>query len=99
MIFSFDSKVELVVMDREHNYERFKPMNKTGQTVDPGRQEIVVCTGGVSHYGFGTILPANRASNANTYGVLNLTRSSGSYSWKFIPIVGSSYTDSGSRNF
>lgn len=94
----YDAKAELVVAGHEHNYERFAPMNKSGTAVTTGLQEIVAGTGGESHYAFGTILPASRARNANTYGVLKLTLNSGSYSWKFIPVAGQSYTDSGSIN-
>jgi hypothetical protein len=91
----YDAHAELVVTGHEHNYERFAPMNKSGAAVSTGLQEIVVGTGGESHYGFGTILSVSRAHNASTYGVLKLTLNSGSYSWKFIPVSGSSYTDSG----
>lgn len=94
----YDARAELVLVGHEHNYERFATMNKSGQAVSTGLQEIVVGTGGVGHYGFGTILPASRARNANTFGVLKLTLNSGSYSWKFVPVAGSSYTDSGSTS-
>ncbi len=93
-----DAHAELVVNGHEHNYERFAQMNKNGQAVNNGLREIVVGTGGRSHYGFSTILSTSRARNASTYGVLKLTLNSGSYSWKFIPIAGQSYTDSGSTS-
>lgn len=94
----FDANAELVVSGHEHNYERFAPMNKSGQAVDEGPQQIVAGTGGASKYGFGNILPASRARNAKTFGVLKLTLYSDQYEWKFIPIEGSSYTDSGIRS-
>ena len=94
----YDAKAELVVNGHEHNYERFAPMNKSGAVVTTGLQEIVAGTGGESHYGFATILSASRARNANTFGVLKLTLSSGSYTWKFVPVAGQSYTDSGTIN-
>jgi hypothetical protein len=93
-----NAKAELVVNGHEHNYERFAPMNNTGQAVTKGVREIVAGTGGASHYGFGTILSASRARNANTYGVLKLTLRSTGYDWQFVPIAGQSYTDSGSTN-
>jgi hypothetical protein len=92
----YDAKAELVVTGHEHNYERFAPMNKSGTTVSTGLQEIVAGTGGESHYAFGTILSASRARNATTYGVLKLTLKTGGYDWKFVPVAGQSYTDSGS---
>lgn len=94
----YNANAELVITGHEHNYERFAPMNQNGQAVTNGLREIVVGTGGRSHYGFGTILPASRARNASTYGVIKLTLNSGSYTWKFIPIAGQSYTDSGTTN-
>jgi hypothetical protein len=33
--------------------------------------------------------------NASAYGVLKLTLNSTSYSWKFVPEAGKSFTDSG----
>lgn len=94
----YNARAELVITGHEHNYERFAPMNQNGQAVTNGLREIVVGTGGAGHYGFGTILAASRARNASTYGVLELTLNSGSYAWKFIPIAGQSYTDSGTTN-
>lgn len=94
----YNAKAELVITGHEHNYERFAPMNQNGQAVTNGLREIVVGTGGRSHYGFGTILPASRARNASTYGVIKLTLNSGSYAWKFIPIAGQTYTDSGTTS-
>jgi acid phosphatase type 7 len=91
----YDAKAELVINGHSHNYERFGPMNKSGLAVDGGLREIVVGTGGASLNGFSSILPASRARNASTYGVVKLTLRPGSYDWKFIPIAGKSYTDSG----
>jgi hypothetical protein len=93
-----DAKAELVISGHAHNYERFAQMNKNGQAVYPGLRQIVAGTGGEGHSGFGTILPASRARNASTYGVLKLTLRPGGYDWKFIPIAEQSYTDSGSTS-
>jgi hypothetical protein len=94
----FDAHAELVVTGHEHNYERFAPMNKTGQVVEGGLQEFVVGTGGMELYGFGPVVPGSMVRNGDTYGVLKLTLKPGSYEWEFIPIEGQSFTDSGSRN-
>jgi calcineurin-like phosphoesterase family protein len=94
----FDANAELVINGHEHNYERFAPMNESGQSVTNGLREIVAGTGGESHYGFGRILSASQARNSNTYGVLKLTLHPTGYDWKFIPVAGSSYTDSGSTD-
>jgi hypothetical protein len=36
--------------------------------------------------------------NARTFGVLKLTLRRGSYAWKFHPVQGSTFTDSGEDN-
>jgi hypothetical protein len=94
----YNAKAELVINGHDHSYERFAQLNANGQAAYPGLREIVVGTGGSGHTGFGTILPASRAHNASTYGVLKLTLNSGGYAWKFVPISGQSYTDSGSTS-
>jgi len=86
---------ELVVNGHEHNYERFRPMNRYGKAAPKGMREIVVGTGGASHYGFGTILATSQVRNSDTYGVLRLVLKSTSYSWKFIHVAGKTFTDSG----
>ena len=55
-------------------------------------------TGGASHRAFGTVKPNSQVRNSGTYGVLKLTLHSGSYDWKFVPVAGKSFTDSGSTN-
>jgi acid phosphatase type 7 len=91
----YDAKAELVLTGHSHNYERFAPMNKSGEAVSVGLQEIIVGTGGVSHDGFSTVQSASLARNSNTYGVLRLFLTPDSYSWRFLPISGQSYSDTG----
>jgi hypothetical protein len=52
--------------------------------------------GGESHYGFGTPLSTSQVRNGTTFGVLKLTLTSTGYNWQFVPVAGSSFTDSGS---
>jgi acid phosphatase type 7 len=89
------ARAELVINGHEHNYEKLAPMNARGQAVSEGLREIVVGTGGASHSGFGSILSASRARNDDTYGVLKLILKSDGYSWKFIPVAGKTFADSG----
>ena len=93
-----DAKAEVVLSGHAHNYERFAQMNKNGTTINPGLRQFVVGTGGNGHSGFGTILSSSRARNASTYGVIKLTLKPGGYDWKFVPITGQTYTDSGSTS-
>ena len=55
-----------------------------------------VGTGGKSHCGYATtIVAGSQVRNASTYGVLKLTLHANSYDWKFLPVAGQTFTDSG----
>jgi acid phosphatase type 7 len=94
----YDAGAELVINGHEHNYERFKQMNASGSAVSRGMRAFVVGTGGAGLYGFGSIRSTSEVRNSSTHGVLKLTLSSTSYSWKFVPVAGKSFTDSGTTS-
>jgi hypothetical protein len=94
----YDAGAELVVNGHEHHYERFAEMNASGAAVSQGLREIVAGTGGAGLYPFGTPKAASQVRNNTAYGVLKLTLRSTGYDWEFVPIAGSTFTDSGSRN-
>ncbi len=94
----YNAGADVVISGHEHNYERFAQMNATGATVSQGLREFVVGTGGVGHYGFASALSSSEVRNSSTFGVLKMTLHSGSYDWQFVPIAGSTFTDSGSAN-
>jgi hypothetical protein len=94
----YNAGAEVVISGHEHNYERFAQMNATGGTVSQGLREFVVGTGGGGHYGFGSALASSEVRNSSTFGVLKMTLHSGSYDWQFVPVSGSTFTDSGSAN-
>jgi len=87
---------DLVLSAHAHVYERFAPQTPAGKA-DPahGIREIVVGTGGESHYGFGTVRPNSQVRNATTFGVMKLTLHSNSYDWRFLPALGKGFSDSG----
>jgi calcineurin-like phosphoesterase family protein len=93
-----DTGAEIVITGHEHNYERFAPMNATGQADPQGLREFVVGTGGRNHYDFTTILATSEVYDNTSFGVLKLTLHPGSYDWQFIPVAGSTFTDSGSTD-
>jgi hypothetical protein len=93
-----DAGAELVINGHEHNYERFKEMNASGTAASPGLRQIVAGTGGASLYSFGGALSTSQVRNSSTYGVLKLTLSSTSYAWRFVPVAGRTFTDSGTTN-
>ena len=91
----YNAGADVVINGHEHNYERFAQMNASGATVSQGLREFVVGTGGNGHYAFGTPLASSELRDSSTYGVLKLTLHSNSYDWQFIPVAGSTFTDSG----
>lgn len=94
----FEAGAEVVVNGHEHNYERFAPMNASGQPDPMGVRAFVVGTGGRSLYKLGSPLPTSQVRNDTTYGVLKLILQESSYDWEFIPIAGSIFTDRGSAD-
>ena len=94
----YAAKADVVLVGHEHNYERFAKQNPSGAADPNGIQQFVVGTGGASHgYSFGTPVANSQVQNDNTFGVLKLTLHSGSYNWKFVPVAGGTFTDSGSN--
>ncbi len=94
----YNANAEVVINGHDHEYERFTEMNASGAGVSQGLREFVVGTGGAGLYSFGTILPTSQVHNSETHGVLSLTLHSTSYDWKFVPVAGQTFTDSGSTN-
>ena len=93
----YDAGAELVLNGHDHDYERFAPQTPTGQA-DPARgiREFVVGTGGASERAFSATANNSEARNSSTFGVLQLTLHPSSYEWRFVPVAGQSFTDSGS---
>jgi hypothetical protein len=91
-----DAGAEIILNGHDHDYERFAPQTPNAAP-DPERGivEIVVGTGGRSHYPFGTVRANSLVRDATTYGVLRLVLSEGAWSFEFIPVTGGAFTDSG----
>jgi hypothetical protein len=95
----YAADAEVVVSGHDHHYERFAPKRPDGTwNKERGIRQFVVGTGGGTKRGFGKIMPNSQARNATTPGVLKLTLHSGSYSWKFVPVAGKTFTDSGTKS-
>lgn len=95
---AYDGGVDVALAGHDHDYERFAPQNAAGQ-VDMARgvREFVGGTGGKNHYTIRSPRPNSEVRNDNTFGVLELTLHPGSYDWKFRPIAGGTFTDSGTQ--
>jgi len=92
----YDHGVELLLVGHDHQYERFAPQNGSGQLdTTHGVREIIVGTGGDDLSGVGAPVANSQVLNNVTWGVLKLTLHRSSFDWRFIPVAGSSFTDSG----
>lgn len=88
---------ELILNGHDHTYERFAAQTPGGR-LDPDRGivEMVVGTGGRSHYEFRVIRAHSLVRDNTTFGVLRLVLSEGAWSFEFLPVAGGTFTDSGS---
>ncbi len=92
-----DYGADLVLNGHAHMYERFAKQTLGGIRSSSGIRELVVGTGGAELVGFGAgMAPNSEVANIVTWGILELTLHPGSYEWRFLPVAGSSFVDSGS---
>ena len=93
----YEAGADLVINGHDHDYERFAPQRPDG-TADAGTgiREFVVGTGGRVLRSFSTIQANSEARKAGVLGVLKLELKTGGYAWRFVPVAGSTWTDTGS---
>jgi hypothetical protein len=91
----YEAHAEVILSGHDHDYERFAPRAPSG-SIDraAGIRQFVVGGGGKN---LKPVSPssATEAYTDSAYGLLSLTLSPGSYSWRFLPEAGKSFTDSG----
>lgn len=81
---------DVVLGGHDHHYERFAPID--------GIRSFVVGTGGRSLYPVLRRLSRSAVVHDRGFGVLRLTLREGAYDWRFLPVSGSSFSDSGSAD-
>ncbi len=94
--------MDILLDGHDHIYERTVPM-KSGATLasppvaDPtyGIRQFTVGTGGEAASRPRHAAPDQRVRNDKTFGIFKLTLHATTYDWKFLPIAGSTFTDSG----
>ena len=87
---------EIVISGHNHQYERFAPQLSDGTASTEGIRQFVAGTGGFhSLYDFTTPPTPNSEVRYKGFGVLKLTLGATGYSWEFLSVPGSSFTDSG----
>jgi acid phosphatase type 7 len=94
----YDAHAEVVLVGHSHNYERFAPLSAGGDVNrERGIRQFVVGTGG-AHFtgGLSTLIANSEVAQNDDFGVLKLTLHGSSYDWRFEPIAGRSFSDSGS---
>ncbi|HEY6059673.1 MAG TPA: Ig-like domain-containing protein, partial [Gemmatimonadales bacterium] len=93
----YAAHADLIMNGHRHIYERIAPMKPDG-TADPalGLREFIVGTGGDGGGSPTNVFPLSEVRNGDTRGVLKLYLYDDSYAWKFVPIAGKTFTDSGS---
>lgn len=88
---------DVVLNGHDHDYERFAPQTAAAKADPQGIREFVVGTGGKNLRAFRQPR-RNSEVRSTTFGVLELKLEPTSYSWRFLPIAGSSFSDSGSSD-
>lgn len=91
----YDAGTEILLAGHSHNYERFAPLDPDGNVDPDGIREFVVGTGGAFFTGFSEIKPHSEARNNRTFGILELELDDDAYEWRFVPVPGGAFTDSG----
>jgi hypothetical protein len=93
-----DAGADVVLNGHDHDYERFAPQLADGTASPNGIREFVVGTGGASLRSFATVRANSEVRKAGVYGVLRLELKPGGYAWRFFPVAGQSWTDTGSAS-
>ena len=86
----------VVLNGHDHDYERFNPMDASGQPASTGIREFVVGTGGIPEYNTNNHGPQQAKFIMNEFGYLKLSLGDKTYSWEFIPTSGGTAKDAGS---
>lgn len=94
----YEYGAEVALVSHEHVYERFDPQSPAAAADPNGLRQFTVGTGGRSLDGFLSPQPNSVVRDASAYGVLKMTLHSNSYDWRFVPVEGESFEDSGSAS-
>jgi hypothetical protein len=95
----YQAGADVVLNGHDHVYERFAPLNPSGQT-DPaqGIRQFTVGTGGAEFTEFGRINPASEVQIAGVNGVLKMKLHPDGYNWQFVTAPTGRKADTGSAS-
>jgi hypothetical protein len=90
----YAARADLLLTGHEHNYQRYGPMDGNQVAQGDGLRQVIVGTGG-RNLGPATIgtHPLLEAKRGTTFGVLELNLTASDYVGAFVPVAGSTYTD------
>jgi acid phosphatase type 7 len=96
----YAARADVVLNGHAHLYERFDPQDPNGNLdTANGIREFTVGTGGDAEH---PVAPNHQPNSAildnQTFGVLELTLRPHGYTWRFVPISGQTFTDSGNAS-
>ena len=93
----YNHHAEVILSGHAHRYERFARITPSGERSSArGIRQFIVGTGGAPGGSQkGPDEPRVQAKKVDAPGVLKLDLGSGFYQWKFVPVAGRNYTDSG----
>jgi acid phosphatase type 7 len=93
----YNHHADVILNGHAHRYERFARITPSGaRSSARGIRQFIVGTGGAKREPQkGPDEPRVQAKKAGAPGVLKLELGSGFYHWKFVPVAGRNYTDSG----
>lgn len=93
----YDYGAEIVISAHDHIYERFAPQTPSGALdLSNGIREFIVGTGGSNRDQIGMPRPNSEVRSGSAWGVLQLSLFADRYEWRFVPVAGKTFTDSGS---
>jgi acid phosphatase type 7 len=93
----YNHHADVILSGHAHRYERFARITPSGERSSArGIRQFIVGTGGAEReFQQGPDEPRVQAKKTGAPGVLKLELGSGFYRWKFVPVAGRNYTDSG----
>ena len=95
----YQKGADVVLTGHAHFYERFSPQDGAAHADPNGVAQFIVGSGGRNFFSIRDTPSANSAARiANTFGVLQMTLSNGSYSWNFVPANTGGLTDGGTAS-
>lgn len=86
---------EIVVSGHDHDYERFARTHSDGAAAANGVRQFVVGTGGAVLRPFGSVVANSVARWNGSFGVVVLRLRPAGYNWRFAPVGGSTFQDTG----